>query len=164
MAESRRKAQRAGAPSGSSDHPGPHLFQEIVRSHQAMLAIFSQEVGMSAARMLVLRQVQDVENGSMGVVDLARALGVTPAIVTRQVQELEAEGLLRRRNASRDRRRTQIHITPRGRRAFERLHRRAHELQTRVLEGLEDEEIVTACHVLSRLRAAVEAQRRGIKD
>jgi DNA-binding MarR family transcriptional regulator len=127
MSEARRKAQRVGLPDGSRDHPGPHLFQDIVRTHQALIGAFSLEVGMSAARMLVLRQVQDVEDGSMGVVDLARSLGVTPAIVTRQVQELVAEGLLRRRNASRDRRRTQIHLTARGRRAYERLHERAHE-------------------------------------
>ena len=119
---------------------------------------------MSAARMLVLRQIQSVEDGSIGVVDLARSLGVTPSIVTRQVQELEAEGLLRRRNASRDRRRTQIHLTARGRRAFEQLHERAHELQARVLDGLRDEEIATACHVLSHLRMAIETRRNKFRD
>jgi DNA-binding MarR family transcriptional regulator len=77
---------------------------------------------------------------------------------------LEAEGLLRRRNASRDRRRTQIHITARGRRAFAQLHERAHELQARVLDGLSDEEITTASHVLSSLRAAIETQRRNSGD
>jgi DNA-binding MarR family transcriptional regulator len=164
MSEARRKAQGVDLPDGSTDHPGPHLFQDIVRTHQALIGAFSVEVGMSAARMGVLRQLQDGEDGSMGVVDLARALGVTPAIVTRQVQELEAEGLLRRRNASRDRRRTQIHITARGRRAFAQLHERAHELQARVLDGLSDEEITTASHVLSSLRAAIETQRRNSGD
>ena len=164
MAEAQRKALRVALPDGKTDHPGPHLFQDIVRTHQALIGAFSLEVGMPAARMGVLRQLQDVEDGSMGVVDLARALGVTPAVVTRQVQELEAEGLLRRRSASRDRRRTQIHITARGRRAFERLHERAHELQTRVLDGLSKEEIATASHVLSSLRAAIETQRRDSGD
>ena len=149
---------------GPYDHPGPHLFQEIVRTHQALIGAFSLEVGMSAARMGVLRQLEHSEDGSMGVVDLARSLGVTPAIVTRQVQELEAEGLLRRRNASRDRRRSQLHLTARGRRAFARLHERAHELQARVLDGLRDEEIATACHVLSSLRMAIETQRHKSRD
>ena len=163
MPSTRRKQVKA-IRTGPYDHPGPHLFQEIVRTHQALIGVFSLEVGMSSARMGVLRQLHDSEDGSMGVVDLARSLGVTPAIVTRQVQELEADGLLRRRSASRDRRRTQIHITARGRRTFERLHERAHELQARVLDGLSDEEITTASHVLSSLRAAIETQRRNSGD
>ena len=163
MPSTRRKQVKA-VRTGSYDHPGPHLFQEIVRSHQALIGNFSLEVGMSSARMGVLRQLDQAEDGSMGVVDLARALGVTPAVVTRQVQELEAEGLLRRRNASRDRRRHQLHLTPRGRRAFAELHERAHELQARVLDGLTDEEIGTACHVLASLRAAIGTQRRNPND
>jgi DNA-binding MarR family transcriptional regulator len=161
MPSNRRKQDRAGR-NGSYDHPGPHLFQEIVRTHQALIGTFSLEVGMSSARMGVLRQLDDAEDGSMGVVDLARALGVTPAVVTRQVQELEAEGMLRRRNASRDRRRHQLHVTPRGRRAFAELHERAHELQARVLAGLTDEEIATTCHVLASLRAAIGTQRQNV--
>ena len=149
---------------GTYDHPGPHLFQQIVRTHQALIGSFSLEVGMSSARMGVLRQLDDAEDGSMGVVDLARALGVTPAVVTRQVQELEAEGLLRRRHASRDRRRHQIHLTPRGRRAFAKLHERAHELQARVLDGLTDQEIATTCRVLASLRSAIGRQRRNSGD
>ena len=144
---------------GTHDHPGPHLFQEIVRTHQALIGNFSLEVGMPSARMGVLRQLQSSENGSLGVVDLARALGVTPAIVTRQVQELEAEGLLRRRNDPRDKRRCQLHLTARGKRAFARLHERAHEMQATVLHGLRDEDVAAACHVLRSLRTAMETQR-----
>ena len=164
MPDTQRKPHKAAHPKGSYDHAGPHLFQEIVRTHQVLIGAFSQEVGMSSARMGVLRQLDDSEDGSMGVVDLARSLGVTPAIVTRQVQELEAEGLLRRRNDSRDRRRSQLHLTARGRRAFARLHERAHGLQARVLDGLRDEEIATACRVLRSLRTAIETQRNNFRD
>jgi DNA-binding MarR family transcriptional regulator len=164
MPKGEREPQRAGHSDGSTDHAGPHLFREIVRTHQVLIGAFALEVGMSAARMGVLRQLSSSEDGSLGVVDLARALGVTPALVTRQVQELEAEGLLRRRNASKDRRRSQLYLTTRGRRAFARLHKRAHELQERVLEGLRNEEISTACHVLGSLRRAIETQRHGRKD
>ena len=159
MSETHRVSNRAGHPAELTDHEGPHLFREIVRTHQVLIAAFSLGVGMSAARMGLLRELEDNEDGSLGVVALARALGVTPAIVTRQVQELEAEGLIRRRNASRDRRRSQLSLTTRGRRAFAQLHERAHGLQTEVLEGLRDEEIATACHVLSSVRMAIEKQR-----
>jgi MarR family transcriptional regulator for hemolysin len=164
MSDTQRKPHKAAHPRGSYDHAGPHLFQEIVRTHQVLIGVFSLEVGMSSARMGVLRQLDDCEDGSMGVVDLARSLGVTPAIVTRQVQDLEAEGLLRRRNDSRDRRRSQLHLTARGRRAFARLHERAHGLQERVLDGLKDEEIAAACRVLRSLRTAIETQRNNFKN
>jgi DNA-binding MarR family transcriptional regulator len=159
-----RKSQRGGNSDRPADHAGPHLFREIVRAHQVLIGAFSLQVGMSAARMGILRELSSSEDGSLGVVDLARALGVTPALVTRQVQELEAEGLLRRRNASRDRRRSQLYLTTRGKRAFARLHERAHELQRRLLEGLRDEEIATACHVLGSLRRALETQRHRPRD
>ena len=164
MRDIQRKPNKRTPSTGPADHAGPHLFQEIVRTHQVLIGAFSLEVGMSAARMGVLRQLEHSEDDSMGVVDLARSLGVTPAIVTRQVQELEGEGLLRRRNDSRDRRRSQLHLTARGRHAFEQLHERAHELQERVLDGLSDEEIATACHVLSHLRMAIETRRNKVRD
>jgi DNA-binding MarR family transcriptional regulator len=164
MPDLQRKPRKPALRKGPHDHPGPHLFQEIVRTHQALIGVFSLEVGMSSARMGVLRQLDDAEDGSMGVVVLARALGVTPAVVTRQVQELEAEGLVRRRNDSRDRRRHQLHLTPRGRRAFAELHERAHEMQARVLDGLTDKEIATACHVLGSLRTAIGTQRPDSRD
>ena len=164
MPDKERGLQTTSHSEGTYDHPGPHLFREIVRVHQVLIGAFSLEVGMPSARMGVLRQVQKSEDGSLGVVDLARALGVTPAVVTRQVQELEAGGLLRRRSNSRDRRRSQLHLTARGRRASAQLHQRAHELQSRVLHGLTDEEVATACYVLSSLRMAIETQRHKSGD
>jgi len=155
MADSRPKSRKAGDLSAFTDHPGPHLFRDIVRTHQVLIGTFSREVGMSAARMGLLRQLADNGCGSLGAADLARALGVTPAIVTRQVQELEADGLLCRRNVPRDKRRSQLSLTSRGRRALAQLHERAHRLQTEVLNGLSDEQIATACHVLSTVRAAI---------
>jgi len=164
MPDTRRKAHQSARPRGPYEHPGPHLFQEIVRTHQALIGVFSLEVGMPSARMGLLRQLKDSQDGSPGVVDLARVLGVTPAIVTRQVQELEAEGLLRRRSDSRDRRRSRLHLTARGRRTLAQLHERAHELQARVLDGLRDEEVAAACHVLRSLRMAIETKRHGSRD
>jgi DNA-binding MarR family transcriptional regulator len=159
MSNTHRESHRAGHATELGDHEGPHLFREIVRTHQVLIATFSLEVGMSSARMGLLRELEDNEDGSLGVVDLARALGVTPAIVTRQVQELEAEGLIRRRNSARDRRRSQLSLTTRGRRAFAQLHERAHGLQTELLDGLSGEEIETASRVLSSVRMAIETQR-----
>jgi DNA-binding MarR family transcriptional regulator len=159
MSDGRPKSRKAGDLSGFTDHPGPHLFREIVRAHQVLIGAFSREVGMSAARIGLLRQLANNEDGSLGAADLARALGVTPAIVTRQVQELEADGVLCRRNAPRDRRRSQLCLTSRGRRALEQLHERAHRMQTEVLNGLSNEQIAAACHVLSTVRVAIETQR-----
>ena len=53
MAKTQQESKQTGHPTGSTDHAGPHLFQEIVRTHQVLIGAFSLEVGMSAARMLV---------------------------------------------------------------------------------------------------------------
>src|SRR5512137_2005549 len=83
----------------------PHLLREIVRAHQVLMAGFSREVGMPASRFALMRVLAD---GDAGVTDLARRLGVNAAAVTRQLQEMEAEGLVRRRADPGDGRRSYV--------------------------------------------------------
>jgi DNA-binding MarR family transcriptional regulator len=147
------------APRHRHEHEGPHLFREIVRTHQAVMEAFSREVGMSGARLAVLRQV--AVDGEAGVADLARALGVTPAMVTRRVQELERDGLLVRRGDERDGRRTWVRLTRRGMATFERLHERAHAIEEALMEGVTAEDLAVAARVLVAVREKLGSRRRS---
>lgn len=141
------------------EHDGPHIFREIVRTHQVLIEAFSREVGMSGARLAVLRQV--AVEGEAGVADLARALGVTPAAITRRVQELEREGLLSRRDDERDGRRTWVRLTREGMDAFEQLHERAHATERALTEGVGARDLAAAVRVLAAVREKLGTRRRS---
>jgi hypothetical protein len=70
----------------------PHLLREVFRTYQVLLSGFARKTEMPASRFALMRLLANSE-GDVGVTDLARQLGINPAAVTRQVQELEREGL-----------------------------------------------------------------------
>src|SRR4030042_962676 len=70
----------------------PHLLREIIRTHQVLMAGFSREVGMPASRLELMRLLASAD-GDVGVMELARHLGINAAAVRRQVQGMEGEGL-----------------------------------------------------------------------
>ena len=63
-----------------------HLLKEIMRTHQALLNVFSREVGMPAARLSLMRLLAICHHEKLGVMQIARRLGIDAAAVTRQVQ------------------------------------------------------------------------------
>src|SRR6184192_321442 len=68
--------------------------------------------GLSAARLSALSVL--VFGGARTLGELAKAEHVRPATMTRIVQALEREGLVRRESDPRDRRVTRLHATAKG--------------------------------------------------
>lgn len=136
----------------------PHLLRELFRTYQVLMAGFSRKIGMPASRLALMRIVALAESG-VGVMDLARQLDVNAAAVTRQVKELEHERLVRRRPDPKDGRRSYVNLTPKGRRLFEEIHERTHELERSLSSVLGAEEMRNAAMVLTKLRAFVEGLR-----
>jgi DNA-binding MarR family transcriptional regulator len=136
----------------------PHLLREVFRTYQVLMAGFSRKTGMPASRFALMRLLALAEN-DVGVMDLARQLGVNASAVTRQVQELEREQLLRRSSDARDGRRSYVRLSPRGRKVFEQIHERTHELERSLSSVLGAEEMQSAAMVLAKLRTFVEGLR-----
>ncbi len=137
----------------------PHLLREILRTYQALMAGFSRGAGMPSSRFLIARLLRAAGDEGLGTMELARQLGVNPAAVTRQLNEMAREGLVRRRADSRDKRRSYARLTSRGQAAFETAHRRAHEFERAIASALGDEEMRAAASLLEKVRAFVEAYR-----
>lgn len=133
----------------------PHLLREIVRTYQALMSGFSRATGMPASRFSLVRLLA-VGDAQTGVMDLARQLGVNASAVTRQIQELEEEGLVTRRADPKDGRRSYVSLSAKGRKAFAEIHTRTHELERSLSSVLSDEEMAKAAEVLARLRTFVE--------
>jgi DNA-binding MarR family transcriptional regulator len=140
---------------------GPHLLREIVRTHQALMVGFSRRVGMPASRFSLMRLLA-VSESDLGVMDLARYLGVNAAAVTRQLNDMEGDGLIARRPNPRDHRRQRVSLTPKGLRLFDVIHERSHQLELALTSVISTEEMNAAAAVLGKLRNFVEdiTQRR----
>lgn len=137
----------------------PHLFREILRTQQVFVETFSRAAGMPAAPVALLRQIALGGEPEVGVGELARSLGVTPALITRQVKDLEEGGWLARRADPRDGRRSYLRLTPKGQKAFLILHERAHQIESAILNGIDTQAIETTCQVLAAVRTALETGR-----
>ncbi|MDY0002784.1 MAG: MarR family transcriptional regulator [Polyangia bacterium] len=145
---------------GKLHHRGdePHLLREVFRTYQVLMSGFARMTGIPASRFALMRLLAFSE-GVVGVTDLARQLGINSAAVTRQVQELERERLITRRADSRDGRRSYVRLSAKGRKLFEEIHERTHELERSLSVVIGDGEMRGAAMVLSKLRTFVEEHR-----
>ena len=140
-----------------SHHTGKetHLLRGIVRTYQVIMTGFSRKMGMPVSRVTLIRLLAIAEE-EVGIMDLSRRLGINAAAVTRQVKELEAEGIVRRRADSRDGRRSYIRLSPKGRRLFAAIHDRGHELEEKLSSVISIEEMKATVAVLEKLRGFIE--------
>ncbi len=133
-----------------------HLFREIMLAHQALLNVFARKVGTTSARLALLRVLAVSGPEMLGIMEIARRLGINASAVTRQVKEMEKDGLVERVSEPRDGRRSYVHLTEQGRKAFELVHELAHEFEETICGGIDSDEVATAVRVLARMRTAIE--------
>lgn len=134
----------------------PHLLREIMRTQQAVVSVFSRQVGIPAAKLALMRLIASRHPEAVGVMWIARQLGINPAAVTRQVQALENEGLVERCKDARDRRRNHVKLTAEGIKAFLEVHERAHAFERALSSALSPEDMAATLRVLSHVRTALE--------
>jgi DNA-binding MarR family transcriptional regulator len=137
----------------------PHLLREIMRTHQAALNVFSRQVGMPAARLALMRFLAIRHPEAVGIMEIARQLGINAAAVTRQVKVMESERLVERCGDDRDGRRSYVNLTVDGLRIFQQLHERGHAFEQALTTGVSAEDMAATLRVLVHLRAALEALR-----
>jgi MarR family transcriptional regulator for hemolysin len=90
--------------------------------------------------------------------DLAAALFVDNSSVVRLLDNLEAAGLVERREGE-DRRAKIIVLTPRGRAIADKVETAARRVRTDALAGLSDRDIETAIRVLEHVCRALEPEK-----
>lgn len=91
---------------------------------------------------------------------LAREEQVSPPAITRIVGALEAQGLVRRATAPRDRRQSVVSVTRTGRRLLERGRRARIDRLAAVLEALEPDELRGVDEALELVRRALRIAAR----
>ena len=136
-----------------------HVIREVMRTNQAVLAAFTRKVGMPASRLALIRLLAVGDAKEVGVMEIARQLGINAAAVTRQVQEMEEDGLVTRRPDPKDKRRIYVHLSRKGHAIFEKLHERNHQFERSLVATLTPEEVRITAKVLATIREALDAMR-----
>ena len=137
----------------------PYLLREIVRTHHVLMHAFTRETGRPSAQFALMRTLAHSERG-LGVVEIAAALDVNAAAVTRLVNAMEDERLIRRRADPRDGRRHYVSLTEKGLTQFALIHERTHGLERLLEAELGAEAMRGAATVLAKLRAFIEERDR----
>jgi DNA-binding MarR family transcriptional regulator len=110
------------------------LFFRLWRASHTRTAEELAAVGLTPA-LFGLLNVLDARPGT-NQQEIGTAMGIDPSTMVSLIDQLEAEGLAKRRPHPDDRRAREVAITPKGRRLLERARRMAGEVQDEVLQGL----------------------------
>lgn len=132
---------------------GETVLQQLARTYFDVLAAFERTLGISRARWQVLSLLAREQDVSQA--DLALRLRVDGAAVTRQVKQLEEEGLVRRWADPRDNRFTRVALTDAGRGLAASLISGRDAFEAQATRGLHPGDIEVMQRCLAQLRANV---------
>jgi DNA-binding MarR family transcriptional regulator len=156
-----KSSKTAGPPNLQHTGREPHILREVMLTYQAILSDFSRVIGMPAARFGILRIVAVSYPELLGPMEIARRLGVNAAAITRQLHEMEADGLIIRAGSASDARRRHVELTVHGRETFERLHRRNHYFEDQLRPICSDQDLSSAVKVLAEIRTIISSLASG---
>jgi DNA-binding MarR family transcriptional regulator len=138
-----------------------HLLKELMLTHVAILNSVPKLTGMSYARLGLLRTIAVSYPEVLGPMEIARRLGINAAAITRQLNEMEADGMISRVSDTKDARRSGVELTEQGRNAFSNLHERIHKFETSMRSSFSKEDIETTAKVLNHLRDVLTQHTKG---
>jgi len=93
--------------------------------------------------------------------DLAASMSVDGSAVVRLLDNLEAAGLIQRKEAETDRRAKTIHLTPRGRTIADKVETVSRRIRRDALAGLSEKDIETTIRVLEHISGVLEDETEG---
>ncbi len=117
-------------------------------------AAFESFIGMPISRMRLLGYMYS--RGESSQADLQRYLEVDGATITRQVKQMEAEGLLQRRTDPKDNRFTLVALTADGRTTVEALIARGQEFERVAVASIDRDRLGAAAEVLAQMRCNLQ--------
>ena len=130
------------------------LLQHLSQTYYEVITTFERFMGMSRARWAILKRLSDEENVTQAL--LAQRLHVDAAAITRQVKQLETEGLVTRWPHPADNRFTVVALTAQGRDFVEERRGERDAFQETVTAGLTAEDVEHMQRCLSHMRHNAE--------
>jgi DNA-binding MarR family transcriptional regulator len=115
------------------------LVQQIARTYYELLPAFERHVGMSKARWQVIILLW--REGELSQAVLQQRIKVDGAAITRQVKQLEEEGLVLRRADPHDNRFTLVSLTDTGRQLAESMVGKRESFEALATAGISADDI-----------------------
>ena len=123
---------------------------------EAVMANYLAPKGLTRTRYTVLRVLYFAEGQRLAMSEISRRVNVNNANITRQIDALESQGLVRRTASPGDRRVVYAELTPEGRALAARIIPEVYDLTVEIWSVLDAEEKATLKRVLARFRTAVD--------
>ncbi|MBI1751307.1 MAG: winged helix DNA-binding protein [Acidobacteria bacterium] len=135
--------------------PGVQLMLQLMLTREAVIRVqerLFEAHGLTIQQYNVLRIVRGGPAKGHPIYEIERRMIYRFANVTRLVDRLELQGLLKRVADPKDRRVSRVVITPKGRRLMERLDVPVQQMATRLTSCCDEEECLAMSGQLERLR------------
>ncbi len=135
--------------------PGVQLMLQLMLTREAVVRVQEQLFeahGLTIQQYNVLRIVRGGPTKGHPIYEIERRMIYRFANVTRLVDRLELQGLLKRVADPKDRRVSRVVITPKGRRLMDRLDEPVHSMAARLTSCCDEEECLAMASRLEQLR------------
>lgn len=146
--------------------PGVQLMLQLMLTREAIVRVqerLFETHGLTIQQFNVLRIVRGGPAKGHPIYEIERRMIYRFANVTRLVDRLELQGLLKRVADPKDRRVSRVVITPKGRRLMERLDEPVQALAARLTSCCDEAECLSLANHLERLREHCALQ-EGAQD
>jgi len=142
---------------GNAEVPLP---MRLGRTSHLVGSALEQALGFNYSQMRILFGAMEPE----GVIQasLSKLYKVDPAAITRSLQTMERDGLIRREPDPKDNRCIRIFVTEKGQTLAETLPGKIAEFEAKLTAGLEDEEILSMHRLLLHLEERLFAVNAGL--
>jgi DNA-binding MarR family transcriptional regulator len=111
---------------------------QAAKAYRARAGTHLNRIGLHAGQESVLKALADEDGQTMS--QLAQALGVQPPTVTKMVNRLSAQGLVRRQASDTDGRMARVHLTDLGIARVEDVDKVWKRVEKEALAGFEDKD------------------------
>jgi MarR family transcriptional regulator for hemolysin len=136
---------------------GTPIGLQLARTSKSVGRAFNDALGEAGGSLpvwLILTTLRGDAHASQH--ELARAIGIEGPTLTRHLDRMEADRLIRRRPHPSDRRKIQVEATAAGRQLVRRLRRVAEETERATLAGIPARDLAALRRVLSRIESNIE--------
>ena len=146
--------------------PGVQLMLQLMLTREAVVRVqerLFETHGLTIQQYNVLRIVRGGPTKGHPIYEIERRMIYRFANVTRLVDRLEVQGLLKRVADPKDRRVSRVVITPKGRRLMERLDEPVQAMAVRLTSCFGEQECLSMANSLENLRDHC-AQQDGVQE